>query len=189
MLESNRYEKCRIMFLEGVIDALTLSESYFTSMTPTAQGKSPVNAVALDIYPWHGSVCLAVRVHSVPNEDRYAIADWPDFDFANQETSPKLKDAADFAADCYRNKPEEMDLIEAAHFIFLSGAEALLDPSVADTLQSLGINAPKVGDGIGGSSFEYLVIDADETCRANYCEIIRANRTTARLLELWKATI
>ena len=185
MEKANLYDQCRRLFLDGVIDALNGSKSHFDSMQRTAQGTIPINALALDIYPWHGSASLAVRVHSVPFEDRYAIAEWPDFDFANQDTSPLLKNAADFAADTYRNKPEEMELVEAAHFLFLSAAEALLDPSVADTLQSLGINAPKLGDGIGGSSFEYLVLDADETCCANYCEILRSNRTTHRLMAVW----
>jgi len=120
-----------------------------------------------------------------PIEDRYSIADWPDFDFAIERTSPTLKKAAAFAADTYRNKPEKMELSEAAHFLFLSAAEALLDTSVAETLQSLGITAPKLGDGIGGSPFEYLVLDADATYKANYCEIIRSNRTTQRLMAVW----
>ncbi|HVW38336.1 MAG TPA: hypothetical protein VHB99_13565 [Pirellulales bacterium] len=185
MLEGNLYDRCRGVFLEGVLDALNRSKAHFESMQRTAKGLIPVNALALDIYPWHGSASLAVRVHAVPSESRYVIADWPNFDFANQDTSPVLKKAADLAADCYRHKPESMELIEAAHFIFLAAAEALLDPSVAETLQTFGIDAPKLGDGICGSHFEYLVLDADETCHSNYCEIVRANRTTDRLMEAW----
>ena len=182
---SKKYVQTRNLFRAGVIDALEGAEAHFASMDRTAQGKIPVNAIALDIYPWHGSASLAVRTHSVPDEDRYSIADWPDYDFANQDSSSRLREATNFAFDCYRNKPDSMELTEAAHLIFLAAAEALLDASVSAKLRELGIDAPNLGDGISGSYFEYLVLDADETCGANYCEIIRANRSTARLMDAW----
>lgn len=189
MGESNKHAKVRNLFRAGVIDALENATAHFASMQRTAQGKLPINAIALDIYPWHGSASLAVRTRSVPDEDRYAIADWPEYDFANQETSTQLKEAADFAAECYRNKPESMELIDAAHLIFLAAAEALLDASITAKLQDLGIDAPNLADGVSGSHFEYLVLDSDETCRANYCEIVRANRSTARTIAAWNGSV
>jgi hypothetical protein len=67
-----------------------------------------------------------------------------------------------------------------AHLIFLAGAEALLDPRVAQLLVELGINAPTYRDSFPSPLFEYMVFDFDKTVSANYCEIVLANRVTAK---------
>jgi hypothetical protein len=182
------FSACRDTFRRGIIEGLLASEGYIQAIGRTAQGIIPVSAIALDIYPWHAWANLSLRLTSDPMDIRYAIADWPHFDFVNQETCSPIREAAVYAAEVYRNPPASMERIEIAHLIFLAGAEALLDESIAETLNRLGIDAPNLGDGIKGHWFEYLVLDPDGTVRANYCEIVRANRSTDRLIDTWRPT-
>ncbi len=184
-MNKSMYDRCIKLLQEGVLDGLGRSKPYFESIQRDPNGPVPVNALALEIYPWHESICLAVRTRGVPEVYRYAVADWPGYDFVNEGTSPGLKAAAEAVANCYENKPASMELIDAAHLIFLAGAETLLSPEVALMLKSLGVDAPDLGAGISSSPFEFLVLDSDETCKANYCDIIRANRTAARCRDAW----
>ena len=57
---------------------------------------------------------------------------------------------------------------------------ALLDLRVANRLGEIGVNAPVYGDEFLRGGFEYMVFDPDETVRVNYCELVLANRVTAR---------
>ena len=44
----------------------------------------------------------------------------------------------------------------------------------------LGINAPTYVDSFASRVFEYMVFDFDGTVKANYCELVMANRVTAK---------
>jgi hypothetical protein len=70
-----------------------------------------------------------------------------------------------------------------SHIIFLAGAEALLDPKVAELLRCFNIDAPTLQDRFISSSFQYIVVDPDQTLKSNYCDLVLANRVTKRLLE------
>jgi hypothetical protein len=71
---------------------------------------------------------------------------------------------------------------EIAHLTFLAAADALLDESVALRLQSVGVMAPVITDKLRSNYFKYVVLDEDGVIKANYCDIICANRVTRRLL-------
>ncbi len=66
------FDVCRDMFRTGIVDALRSSGDYVDSIGHTAKGGVPVNAIALDVYPWQSSTNLSFRLTSDPLEDRYA---------------------------------------------------------------------------------------------------------------------
>jgi hypothetical protein len=91
-----------------------------------------------------------------------------------------LREAGQLIQELYVSAGEQ-HYREMAHLVFLAGAEALLDRRIGEQLRKLGVNAPIVTDGFSHHRF-YMVFDPDESIRANYCEIVVANRITARLL-------
>lgn len=70
------------------------------------------------------------------------------------------------------------------HVLFMAAAEALLDPEIANILRSYGVDAPDFGSALGGYPFYFYVMDPDEALRVNYCDVVRANRVSARVFKV-----
>jgi hypothetical protein len=168
----------------GVLDALQEHASYIAGIPRTAQGGIPMTGLSLELYPWHRYIAMSLRSSSdVMN--RYSSADWEHFEFisSRESGSEPFRTAAVVVTETYDAAGDDLEARkEAAHLIFLAAAEALLEPSVAGALQSMGIEASVFTDRLD-RGFEFMVFDSDETLKANYCEIVRSNRVTRRLLK------
>jgi hypothetical protein len=145
-----------------------------------------IDGLCYDILPWHGIVALSFRVvederNEVPHRwYRYSPADWKHYDFVGDETT--FDAAREHTHRIYMAAGDPRRQQEVMHLISLAAADALLDPGVAHRLQSFGIAAPVVVDELPRGRFEYMVIDEDRVIKANYCEIVMANRIAKRLL-------
>jgi hypothetical protein len=178
------FEKCKNALFQGAFAALQESASSILSLKPTAQGDVPVNGLSYDISPWHGALGLSIRVSYPEGEYDEDVASWKHFDFISDRDSLRLRETGQLIQELYVSAGAE-HYREMAHLVFLAGAEALLDRQIGEQLRKLGVNAPIVTDEFQTTVFThrfYMVFDPDESIRANYCEIVLANRITARLL-------
>jgi hypothetical protein len=143
-----------------------------------------INGVSLDIYPWHEYFALSFRDSG--NTVRYNSADWKYYELVSSQENkaPPIKKAAELITRSYTEAEDNgLQLTEAAHLIFLAGAEVLLNRAVATKIRASGLEAPIIGTGFPQDRcFEYMVFDVDRTIAANYCEIVIANRVTDRIL-------
>lgn len=179
-------EMCREAILTAIIDSLRERADYISSIDRTVRGQIPVSGIALELSPWHGGLGLSLRLTSdFPlGESRYDSADWPHFDFTNGYQSPTIDAAVSLVTQIYnRGKEPGNDLRDMAHLTFMAGAEALLHPKVSHLLNEFGIEAPAISDRFVTSAFQYIVTDADQTVKSNYCDIVLANRVVQRVLE------
>jgi hypothetical protein len=177
------FEKCRTVLCDGALAALEQGAGYILGLERAAQGNIPVNGLAFDLAPWHEGIGMSLRVAHPVGEYGDNSADWQHADFVSSDTCPPLAAAASVINAAYYSRGEDSSVcMEMAHLIFLAGAEALLDARIARQLQKLDVNAPLVEDGFSTYCRFYMVFDPDETVKANYCEIVLANRVTARLL-------
>lgn len=178
------FSRCRSIIVQGILDALDSKASAIASIDQIPNVEFPIDGIALDMAPWHGGMGLALRqVTEFEHESRYNSADWDYFDFVSNSSFSGLQVAANFIKEAYLSEGEGSPArLEMAHLVFLAGAEALLDSRVAECLCALGINAPVYANGFLGRRFEYMVFDPDETVRMNYCELVLANRVTAKWL-------
>src|SRR5262249_33836790 len=141
----------------------------------------PVTGISLDVAPWHGAIGLSLRQYTEHMEEvRYCSVEWAYFDVVSNRTCPDLQLAADFIQEAYTSENSNSVAREMAHMIFLAGAEALLDAQVAMLLSELGIDVPVCGGDFMPRPFEYMVFDYDGTVPGNYCDLVLANRVTAR---------
>jgi hypothetical protein len=124
---------------------------------------------------WHVAACG--EDFPASPQHRYRSVEWRHHDFTRDCESATLRDAARYVQEIYLGSSYNREI---AHLIFLAAGEALLDPAVAVYLQGIGIDAPVWTDEFA-SGFEYIVVDEDQTVKANYCEIVLVNRVTARL--------
>lgn len=179
-------EECREAILTAIIDSLRERTDYILSINRTACGDLPVSGIALELFPWHGGLGLSLRLTSdfPMGASRYDSAEWTHFDFTNGCKSPSIEAAVSTVTRIYnRGNDPANDLRDMAHLTFIAGAEALLHPQVSKLLIELGINAPTITDRFVTSAFQYIVTDADETVKSNYCDIVLANRVALRVLE------
>jgi hypothetical protein len=179
-------EECREAILTAIVDSLQERSDYIASIDRTQRGEIPVSGIALELFPWYGGLGLSLRLTSdfPMGNSRYDSADWTHFDFTNGCKSPSIEAAISTVTRIYnRGKSAGNDLRDMAHLTFFAGSEALLHPKVFDSLNELGINAPLITDRFVTSAFQYIVTDADETVKSNYCDIVLANRVAQRVLE------
>lgn len=172
----------RSVLLQGILDALDDRADVIASIERIPHVDYPVSGIALDMAPWHAGIGLALRLASeFEHNRRYNSAELAHFDLVSNTTFPGLQPAADFIDRALSSEGEEHSAWrQMAHLIFLAGAEALLDARVALRLRELGVEAPVYGDEFMERGFEYMVFDPDRVVRANYCELVLANRVTAR---------
>ena len=176
------FSQCRSVLLQGILDALDARASVIASIKRIPNVMFPISGISLDMAPWQGAVGLSLRQASeFELERRYDIAGWEYFDLVSNTTFPDLQPAAGLIHDAYISEGEDSPARhEMAHLVFLAGAEALLDERVPNRLSVIGVKAPVFGAEFLRGCFEYMVFDPDETVRVNYCELVLANRVTAR---------
>ncbi|MCE9545891.1 MAG: hypothetical protein K8T25_10290 [Planctomycetia bacterium] len=130
-------------------------------------------------------VALSFRLntdHEANSEYRYSIADWKHYALLANEKA--FNQAREYASRVYAAASSPGRARENAHLIYHAAAEALLNPRVARRLVALDIYAPTYGKpDFPAGTFEYVVVDEDKAFRANYCDIVLAQRLTQRLLE------
>jgi hypothetical protein len=177
------FSQCRSLILQGILEGLALRADKIAAIEKVPNVEFPVNGVSLDLVPWHGALGVSLRLCTeFELEIRYCNVEWAYFDLVSNANCPVLQRAADFVHQAYTSENSNSMAREMAHLIFLAGAAALLDPSVAHLLVELGINAPTCRDDFLSPLFEYMVFDFDQTVRVNYCELVCANRVTAKWL-------
>ena len=138
--------------------------------------------MSLDVLPWHQFACISFRkwgTETSEGDSRYSPADWELYEFIGDGYFEKTRECT---AGLYQSPPDGITPAHCAHLIYTAGAEALLDPAVAQELQASGIDAPLITDDTAGS-FEFIVLDEDKVITANYCEVTIASRLTRRLLD------
>jgi hypothetical protein len=171
------FSQCRDLILHGILAGIWLRTDAIARIALEKQA----SGVSLDLVPWHSALGLSIRQRTEHGADiRYCNVDWEYCDLVSNQTCPELQRAADFIHEAYTSEDSNDVAKEMAHMIFLAGAEALLDAQVAMAFSKLGINAPVCGDNFMPRGIEYMVFDFDGTVRANYCELVLANRVTAR---------
>lgn len=171
------FSQCRALILQGILAGIKLRADEIVNIVKEAQ----VTGISLDLVPWHSALGLSIRQYTDLGEDvRYCNVEWAHFDVVSNETCAELQRAVDFIHEAYVAENSNHLAREMAHMIFLAGAEALLDSRVAMALSELGIDAPVCGDDFMPRPFEYMVFDFDGTVPGNYCELVLANRVTAR---------
>jgi hypothetical protein len=175
------FSHCQSLILQGILEGLRLRADKIAAIEKVPNVEFPVSGVSLDLVPWHGALGVSLRLCTeFEAEIRYCNVEWAYFDLVSNANCPCLQIAADFVRKAYTSEDSNSIAPEMAHLIFLAGAEALLDPRVAQLLVELGINAPTYRDRFPSRLFEYMVFDFDRTVTANYCEIVLANRVTAK---------
>jgi len=182
----DQWEQCRAALIIAIIDSIDERADYLTSIERTSNGDIPATGIALELFPWQGEFGLSLRlVSDFPlGESRYDSADWPHFNFTDGCKSTSIRAAVSVVTQIYERGREPGNVLrDMAHLAFMAGAEALLDPKVSRLLQQFGIDAPPLTDTFVSSPFQYIVTDVDQTVKANYCEIVLANRVTQRVLE------
>jgi len=149
----------------------------------------PLWAISFDLLPWESFIAISFRLRSESNYPESSnSADWKHSQFISDYNSRTLAGARDFVHEEYHRCIDEQEdddgrrSQEIAHLIFSAAARALLDEEVAEILRSYGIDAPVVGDTLPWYYFKFYVMDADGVIKANYCDIVCANRVTRRLL-------
>jgi hypothetical protein len=147
-------------------------------------GPPCVSGIALVVLPWDRYMALAIRLSSDADDVRYSEGDWKHLEFvSSMDKLPKFRAATEYVADAYDAADKNgLDSREMAHLIFQAAAEALGDERVTAALQCYGVDVWKIEDRFPQSVFEYMVFDHDKTIKANYCDILLANRLSRRFL-------
>jgi hypothetical protein len=144
----------------------------------------PLWAISFDILPWDPNVGIAFRLESESGTNASSnSADWKHAQLIGDWNAKELVAAKEYTHQAYQARGSDGKRCqEAAHLIFLAAAHALLDERVAFQLQSFGVDAPVVGEKLPWNYFKYMVADDDGVIKANYCDIVCANRVTRRVL-------
>lgn len=169
-------------FREALIRTLRAAAPHFANWPATPRGGPNLSGLSLDLFIQHGYVQISMRL----SEERQLGGDigaWANQGYlsslngpCDEELGPMVELIERFMAS---GEGSEEDL---RHLLFVAAAEALLDAEVAAVLRTFGISAPSFGSSLGGAPFYYYVMDPDEALRMNYCDLVRANRVTARVL-------
>ncbi|MCA9071396.1 MAG: hypothetical protein KDA84_20855 [Planctomycetaceae bacterium] len=179
------------------MDGLDVCTPRLREIVGDGKGLFPINGITLSILPWFGQAEIAFRVQSDP--PTLDVAEWEyydDFsDLCNCHSTP-LADAAQYSREAWENPPDGLSNLQMAHLIFLAGAEALLDASVRNRFYEILDSIQDESTFTGQFSFDnrlsahdgwfdYIVSDPDGNCRANYCDVIRANEVSTEALPFW----
>ena len=169
-------------FRDALIRTLRAAAPHFESWPTTPRGGLNLSGLSLDLFVQHGYVQISLRLRE-ERELGGDIGSWANQGFLSSKDGPCdeeltaiVSSIEQFSGNA-KGSPEDI-----RHLLFVAAAEALLAPEVANTLQTYGVNAPKFGASLGGYPFYFYVMDPDEALRVNYCDVIRANRATARVL-------
>lgn len=171
------FAQCRRILHRSLMAALEKNQKRICELNKT----EPIWAISYDIIPWDPYVGIAFRLESESDdrENSMSSGGWMNSHFIEDITEPALHPARDYVEElCKSNSSQEVP-----HLIYLAAADALLDKKVAALLQSNGVAATVWGNRLSrGGCFSYIVTDEDRVLKADYCEIVIANRITRRLL-------
>ncbi len=171
-------------FRDDLVAALKAAAPHFEALPVTPRGHRSHSGLSLDLFIQHGYVQVSLR-EADERQLQGNIGDWANQGFLSSRSGPcdeELGRLASTIASVDANwQGESHDL---RHLLFVAAARALLDPQVAELLRSHRINAPCHAAELGGHPFAFYVMDPDEMLRANYCDIVRAQRITARILDI-----
>jgi hypothetical protein len=181
------YDKCRDLLHRALIGSLESAGERVRALAAAERAPHKwedvcgIDGVCNDVLPWHRMVGLSFRIFEDERNEpryRYSPADWKHYEFLGGEST--FDEAREYTHRVYEAAGDHRK--EVMHLVSLAAADALLDRGVAKRLQSFGISAPEVLDELPRGWFEYMVIDEDRVIKANYCEILIANRVARRLL-------
>jgi hypothetical protein len=174
------YDECCVVLHRALMDALTENRKAIRALNKT----EPLWAVSYEILPWDPYIGVAFRLESESGHGASLnSAEWKHSHFIEDISTKALIPAKDYVHQAYLTVSGDGNRSqEVAHLIFLAEATALLENSVATLLQSVGIDAPTIGDSLPWNYFKYIVSDGDGVIKANYCDIVCANRVSRRLL-------
>ena len=174
------FDECVEILRSSLIEALTVHGETLRDLNRV----EPFLAMTFDILPWDPYLGIGFRIEAESTGVSLThSADWKHGRLIGDWNSTAIASAQEFIHRAYKTLGDGGDeMQEAAHLIFLAGADALLDERVAVQLQSLGVKAPIRGDTLPWDYFQYLVIDIDCAIKTNYCDIVSANRVTRRIL-------
>ena len=178
------FTACRRVLLRAVLAALRSRAKKIQAIERGGGGQLPtITGVSLDLAPWHGGVGLSLRIAADPTDPvrHFSSVEWKHFGFLSPENCPALEPIGEYIQKCCRAKGQRGSL-DMAHLIFLAGADALLDKKVAAFFQEVGVDALVIRAKLEAHDFDCVVVDPDGTIKANYCELVLANRVTRRLL-------
>ncbi len=178
------FDKCRAFLHKSL---MTVLQKHGTAIRGLHESED-IWALSFDIIPWQPFAALSFRAKDESQGDlRYDVGGWRHHEFLGDINEPLLKKVAEYSREIVSYPDSDDDegtsSQEAAHLLYLATATALLESDVAMYLNSLGINAPNASNTLSSSYFEFIVFDEDKCLKANYCEIVRANRVTKRLLQ------
>lgn len=175
------------LFLNAILNSLQQRADYIRAIERNGRGEMPIDGIAFDVHPDYGYVALSLR-ESKGLSLSWNSADWPHFEFVNsqQHKYDPLMEAVSHMRACYEPYAQSTTYhgVEIRHLMMVSAAFALIDPAVADLLRSFEIEAA-TWDGRmypDPRYFEYVVLNAMESDRLNYCELMRQNLITTRLM-------
>jgi hypothetical protein len=175
------FDECTRILHKGLVSGLAARGDQIRNLHAT----EPLRAVSYDVVPWHPRLSVSFRLESESNWGASAnFADWKHDYFVGETDSESLVEARRYIEAAYKQGEGDTGTRcqEIAHLIFLSAAHALLAEDVAVTLRSFGIDAPHICDTMPWYGFHYFVTDPDGVIKANYCDIVCANRVTQRLI-------
>jgi hypothetical protein len=171
--------------LAAILSGLDAKSAILESLCKDVRGRvTGISAISFDLYPWHEYIALSLRDANTAHPNN--PAEWKYFEFVSSQQlhTPEIDQAVALMADVYKMADDfKMSSVEAAHLIFMAGAEALLDPKIAAKLQIFKINAPVLTDRFSKGGLDYIVLDPDETMSINYCQFVLGNRINERLLQ------
>jgi len=173
------YSECHELLLSELINAIKQNKKRIEELVNSEDAY--INGVHLDILPWHGFICLSFRNRNDETDEKYPYepGDWKNYLFISDRA---FQQSGELIDKLYSNPPNGIEPRYVAHLLYLMAAEVLLDPSVATELQTCGLDAPEINCQEMSLKFEYLVMDADQVFKANYCEVIIATRLKDFLL-------
>ncbi len=164
MLHSNDLQKTLNRAVELLFDA---GEPFLRGHTTSGTNGPPtLAAISLEVFPWHRCLGLSGRLNEETHgPSRYASADWQGYEFvSSREQEGELPAIAEMIGELWeRAEDRGLAQTEVSHLIFIAGARALLDVGPR-SLVRCGI--------VASQTFEFLVLDADEEIRANYCVVV-----------------
>jgi hypothetical protein len=173
------FTECRSILHRALIDGLAANSSRIRAL----QAKEEIWAIAYDIIPWDPYIGVAVCLKNEIDRSGLHSGGWKNSHFIENISTKAFDSAVEYTFQAYESVSEDPKRCQdVARLIYLAAADALLDEGVAVLLQSLGVNAPVIRDKLPWNYFKYVVTDADGVIKANYCDIICANRATRRLL-------
>ncbi|MGC4087786.1 MAG: hypothetical protein QM756_07795 [Polyangiaceae bacterium] len=162
----------------SLLDVLGRNEAKMRALPRNGRGEVDVAGMSLDIFPWHSSAQLSFRStdESLDPATRYDVAAWELFNFISSSdgSSTMFDDTVKELGQTYGGAVDQQRSW-LAHLCFLAAAEALLGQPVLAMLEQYGLD-------VDSRAFELIVEDSDRGIRCNYCELVRANRLTQRIL-------